>query len=101
MQSFDSPLPEKLVTIPARFDGNQIKLDLPYRLLPNARLLVTVLQPANSKLRVKPVADRAKAIADILSLEGIYEHNKDFDEAMELMDKLWKAWNPADLSLSA
>jgi hypothetical protein len=62
---------------------------------------VVVLQATNSKLRVKPVADRAKAIADVLSLEGKYENNKDFDEALELMDKLWKAWNPADSGLSA
>ncbi|NJM39992.1 MAG: hypothetical protein HC853_04060 [Anaerolineae bacterium] len=68
---------------------------------PDARLLVVVLNTANSKLRIKPVADRAKAVADALSLEGIYEHNKDFDEAMALMDKSWKAWNPADLGLSA
>lgn len=32
-----------IVTLPAHFDGQQIKLDRPYDLKPNARLLVTVL----------------------------------------------------------
>jgi hypothetical protein len=32
-----------LTTIPAHFDGNEIVLDVPVTLEPNARLLVTIL----------------------------------------------------------
>lgn len=31
------------ITLPAHFDGQQIRLDAPYRLEPDARLLVVVL----------------------------------------------------------
>jgi hypothetical protein len=32
-----------MVTLPAHFDGKQIKLDKPYKIEPDTRLLVTVL----------------------------------------------------------
>jgi hypothetical protein len=32
-----------LTTIPAHFDGKEIKLDVPYRLQPHTRLLITIL----------------------------------------------------------
>jgi hypothetical protein len=34
-----------LATIPAHFDGNAIVLDVPVKLEPNARLLITILDP--------------------------------------------------------
>lgn len=37
-----------LTTIPAHFDGNEIVLDVPVTLEPNARLLVTILDPADA-----------------------------------------------------
>ena len=37
-----------LTTIPAHFDGNEIVLDVPVTLEPNARLLVTILDPAEA-----------------------------------------------------
>ena len=39
-----------LTTIPAHFDGTEIKLDVPIRLEPNTRLLVTILDTAQTLL---------------------------------------------------
>jgi hypothetical protein len=39
-----------LTTIPAHFDGTEIKLDVPVRLQPNTRLLVTILDPVQTLL---------------------------------------------------
>lgn len=39
-----------LTTVPAHFDGTEIKLDVPVRLEPNARLLVTILDPSRTLL---------------------------------------------------
>jgi hypothetical protein len=39
-----------LTTIPAHFDGTEIKLDVPIRLEPNTRLLVTILDPTQTLL---------------------------------------------------
>lgn len=39
-----------LTTIPAHYDGTEIKLDVPIRLEPNTRLLVTILDPAQPLL---------------------------------------------------
>lgn len=35
---------KKLTTVPAHFDGKEIKLDVPVTLAPNTRLLVTILE---------------------------------------------------------
>jgi hypothetical protein len=32
-----------LTTVPAHFDGNEIKLDVPFLIEPNTRLLITIL----------------------------------------------------------
>ncbi len=37
-----------LTTIPAHYDGTTIQLDVPVTLEPNTRLLVTILDPADS-----------------------------------------------------
>ena len=37
-----------LTTIPAHYDGTTIQLDVPIALEPNTRLLVTILDPADS-----------------------------------------------------
>ena len=37
-----------LTTIPAHFDGTTIQLDVPIVLRPNARLLVTILEPVET-----------------------------------------------------
>jgi hypothetical protein len=37
-----------LTTIPAHYDGETIRLDVPIHLEPNTRLLVTVLDPAHA-----------------------------------------------------
>jgi hypothetical protein len=36
-----------LTTIPAHFDGKEIRLDVPMALKPNTRLLVTILDPTD------------------------------------------------------
>jgi ribosomal protein S10 len=85
-------LDETLTTIPAYFDGEQIRLRVPFVLPTNANLLVTVLE--------KPQADgeRAKKIARFLKLKGIYKNDQAFDEAMDYLDKAWKAWQPTDFA---
>jgi hypothetical protein len=39
------------VTLQAHYDGRTIQLDEPFELVPNARLLVTVLDPAGATTR--------------------------------------------------
>lgn len=38
-----------LTTIPAHFDGEQIKLDVPFQLQPHTRLLITILDPQEAE----------------------------------------------------
>lgn len=35
-----------LTTVPAHYDGKEIKLDVPFSLEPNTRLLITILDPS-------------------------------------------------------
>ena len=37
-----------LTTIPAHFDGKEIKLDVPFSLEQNTRLLITILDPSET-----------------------------------------------------
>ncbi len=46
------------VTLEAHYDGESIQLDEPFKLPRNARLLVTVLEPASDDAR-EPFADLA------------------------------------------
>ena len=55
-------------TVPAHFDGKEIKLDVPVTLDPNARLLVTILDPAeddDSTLVYAAMASSEKAFTQI------------------------------------
>ena len=88
MQSFDSPLPETLVTIPARFDSTQIKLDVPYHLPTNVPLLVTVLQPVTAQENSK-----RKSYARLLALRGIFANDDQYDEVLREMGTMWQSWN--------
>mgnify|MGYP001458586587 FL=1 len=57
-----------LQTIPAHFDGKEIKLDVPVTLEANARLLVTILDPAeddDSTLVYAAMASSEKAFTQI------------------------------------
>jgi hypothetical protein len=56
-----------LTTIPAHFDGTEIKLDVPVRLEPNTRLLVTILDPAQAphELIYEMMAASAASLAQI------------------------------------
>jgi len=57
-----------LQTIPAHFDGKEIKLDVPVTLEANARLLVTILDPAeddDSTLFYAAMASSEKAFTQI------------------------------------
>ena len=38
-----------LTTVPAHFDGKEIRLDAPITLKPNARLLITILEPVSDE----------------------------------------------------
>lgn len=59
-----------LTTIPAHFDGTEIKLDVPIRLEPNARLLVTVLDPGQALLEDMMTASAA-------SLAQVWDNDED------------------------
>jgi hypothetical protein len=54
-----------LTTIPAHFDGNEIKLDVPIRLEPNTRLLVTILEPAPPALLYDTMNASTASLAQI------------------------------------
>jgi hypothetical protein len=60
-----------LTTIPAHFDGTEIKLDVPVRLEPNARLLVTILDPEAASLVYDVMA------ASTASLSQIWDNDED------------------------
>ena len=45
---YDELMDHVLTTIPAHYDGETIRLDVPIRLEPNTRLLVTVLDPTQA-----------------------------------------------------
>lgn len=54
-----------LTTIPAHFDGNEIVLDAPVTLEPNARLLVTILDPATRDLVYEVMAGSTPSLAQV------------------------------------
>lgn len=62
-----------LTTIPAHYDGENIQLDVPIALEPNARLLVTILAPA------EPTAELVYAMmsASAASLARIWDNDED------------------------
>lgn len=62
-----SGMEQILTTIPAHFDGNEIVLDVPMTLEPNARLLVTILDPglATRDLVYEMMTGSAAALARI------------------------------------
>ncbi|MCS6847732.1 MAG: hypothetical protein RMN52_08465 [Anaerolineae bacterium] len=84
-----------LVTIPARFDGEQIRLDVPYPLEPNTVLLVTILdKPITSSQAQRPAA----FMDDFLSLRGIFDGDAGFDDATRYLERAWQSWNPSDFA---
>jgi hypothetical protein len=85
MQQANVSTSETLVTIPARFDGKQIKLDVAYPLPANARLLVTVLQADSEKV------NRQK-YARLLALRGKFANDEQYDEVLREMDAMWQSW---------
>ena len=62
-----------LQTVPAHFDGKEIKLDIPISLEPNARLLVTILDPVEDN-------DSALVYAAMTSSEKAFTQIWDNDE---------------------
>lgn len=51
------------ITLPAHFDGTQIRLDVPFPLKRNARLIVTILP--------ETIADAEQTTWQLLSAEGL------------------------------
>ncbi|WP_374689051.1 hypothetical protein [Promineifilum sp.] len=62
-----------LTTIPAHYDGTTIQLDVPVALEPNARLLVTILDPAEAA----PDLVYAIMSASSASLARIWDNDED------------------------
>ena len=62
-----------LTTIPAHFDGNEIVLDVPMTLEPNARLLVTILDPNQAP----PALVYEMMSASAASLAAIWDNDED------------------------
>lgn len=84
-----------LVTIPARFDGRQIRLDVPYPLEPNTALLVTILdKPIIGSQTDQP----ASSLDDFLSLRGIFDGDAGFDDATQYLERAWRSWHPSDFA---
>ena len=52
-----------LTTVPAHFDGTEIKLDIPIPLATNARLLITILDQPDANQVIVEMAMRAAAQA--------------------------------------
>jgi hypothetical protein len=52
-----------LTTVPAHFDGTEIKLDIPVPLATNARLLITILDQPDANQVIVEMAMRAAAQA--------------------------------------
>lgn len=71
------------ITLQAHYDGRQILLDEPAELLPNTRLLVTVIQPPSSE----------EVEWQIFSLENLAAAYGDDEPEYSL--SLIKEWNPA------
>ena len=70
----------KTVTLSAHFDGREIKLDEPYEIPSDARLLVTVLPPAEPQSGTEEAAEEADL--------------KDWAERAQRSRKSWLAENP-------
>jgi len=81
---------ETLTTIPAYFDGEHIRLKVPYVLQPNSKLLVTVLEQPKTDPEYQAKLQRLFALA------GIFKDDPEFDAAMDYLDKAWKEWTPPD-----
>lgn len=62
-----------LTTIPAHFDGNEIVLDVPVTLEPNARLLVTILDHGE---QTQALLDALMA-ASAASLSRVWDNDED------------------------
>ncbi|MCP4420098.1 MAG: hypothetical protein GY805_26130 [Chloroflexi bacterium] len=62
-----------LQTVPAHFDGKEIKLDVPILLEPNARLLITILDSAEDD-------DQALVYAAMSTSEKAFAQIWDNDE---------------------
>ncbi|MBK7217579.1 MAG: hypothetical protein IPH95_11115 [Candidatus Promineofilum sp.] len=60
-------------TIPAHYDGTTIQLDVPVTLAPNTRLLVTILDPAESV----PDLVYAMMSASAASLAQVWDNDED------------------------
>ncbi len=62
-----------LTTIPAHYDGESIRLDVPVTLEPNTRLLVTILEPAEPT----PALLHAIMAASAASLSRVWDNDED------------------------
>ncbi len=73
------------IVLHAHFDGTQIQLDDPVELLPNTRLLVTVLQPADTEqnawltLSAQGLEAAYGNHEPDYALTSIKEHNPDYE----------------------
>lgn len=70
-----------LVAVPAHFDGDQIRLDEPYKLEPNTRLIVTILPASPSEDE-----DESWLALSFQGLEGAYGEDEP-EYSVELLKK--------------
>jgi len=62
------------ITLPAHFDGEQIRLDVPFALEPHTRLLVTILQQTPSETleaSAELLSEQERTIWALLSSAGL------------------------------
>ena len=70
---YTSLMDRLLTTIPAHFDGENIRLDVPVTLEPNTRLLVTILEPADPAQELLYATMSASAA----SLARVWDNDED------------------------
>jgi|GEM_PF-6944301 len=77
---------EILTTLPAYFDGENIRLRKPFAIRPHTNLLVTILDAPSQDAAYQNKVDR------FLALEGFYENDPQFDQAIDELNKAWDTW---------
>lgn len=81
------------ITLPAHFDGEQIRLDIPFVLTPNTRLIITVLPQS--------LSDEEQAAWHTLSAAGLATAYGDDEPEYALNANRWRNWFDFGFSLSA
>ena len=80
----------QLVTLPAHFDGKKICLDEPFALIPNTKLIVTILseykKPPRTSLRLGNLSETMASLPHLSEKEA-----KDFEmDIQKIKKEFWR-----------